>query len=119
MNTTRVKEMVFGYNSVDYIGDYINSFVSVFGVSLLDWKKLSVYSDGYNEEEHIAIMVTFDYHDALGCMNPNSVLDFITSAEYVNDDTWRSEGISMQTAKALFGNGCKSKDGKIYVTRRN
>ena len=56
MNTTRVKEMVFGYNSVDYIGDYINSFVSVFGVSLLDWKKLSEYSDGYHEEEQIAIM---------------------------------------------------------------
>lgn len=115
MNTTRVKEMVFGYNSVDYIGDYINSFVSVFNLELIEWKKLTEYSDGYHDEEQIAIMVKFDFPEANKSSYPKKLLNFICDAEYVDSSTWCSEGISLTTAKSFFGERCKMKNGKIYV----
>lgn len=111
MTTVRIKEMVFGYNSVDCI---INSFISTFNLELFDLQKLAEYDDGYHTEEQIAIIVKFQFPDAFSSMYTKELLNFVCNAE-CDGEAWYSDGITLKTAKCFFGDNCKLKNGYIYV----
>lgn len=111
---TGTKEIIIGYNSVDFADKYINSFVFAFNLNIIDIKHLE-YSDGYHDEEQIAFLILFEVPNSFMCFERKAVMNFICDAEYDSKEgCWFSEGIDLETAKYLFKD-CKKKNGKIYV----
>lgn len=105
----RAKTITLNTNEIPLTDYYINSFIKTFNLKLVDVKIINI-----NEKE-IAFIVLFDCSYANSSLYPEKVEKFICGAGYdTEEECWYNEGISEETAKALF-KVKKIEDNIIYV----
>ena len=105
----RAKIITLNINEITLADYYINSFIKVFNLELVDVKIVNI------SEKEINFIVLFDCSYANSSLYPEKVEKFICGAGYdPYKECWYNDGITEDIAKALF-KVKEIKDGIIYV----